>query len=171
MNRDRAASITMGSGLRKPRWFRGRQSGQSLVELGLLIPFFVLLLLGVIEIGRYAYIAILVGNAARAGAAYGAQSSATVGDTAGITTAAKNDFLTNGQSTLNVTSSYTCGCDSAGAVTTYTCSNGPSSCSGSQHWVVTLNVTASGSYSPLFNYPGIPKPLALSNTAKVRISQ
>ena len=46
--------------------------------------------------GRYAYISILVGNAARAGAGYGAQSLAQSVDTAGITTAVDNDFQNNG---------------------------------------------------------------------------
>jgi len=90
------------------------------------------LALGVIEIGRYAYIAILVGNAARAGAAYGSQSKQQSNDSNGIADAAKYDFAgaksggtaqTNGlgESTLTVTSSVSCGCDSAGTITTFGC--------------------------------------------------
>src|SRR5689334_20807673 len=71
------------------------ESGQSLVELAVLVPLLVLLLMGVIELGRYAQIAILVGNAARAGAAYGAQSLAQSADPTGIKTAAGNDFQNN----------------------------------------------------------------------------
>ena len=44
-----------------------RQSGQALVEMAFVVPLLLLLALGVIEVGRYAYISILVGNAARAG--------------------------------------------------------------------------------------------------------
>ena len=44
------------------------QSGQSLIEIAVLAPIVLSLLLGVIELGRYAYISILVANAARAGA-------------------------------------------------------------------------------------------------------
>src|SRR6516164_9785478 len=100
-----------------------RQSGQSLLEVALMLPFLLLLLLGVIEIGRYVYIGILVGNAARAGAAYGVQSNAQSVDTVGIQNAAINDFVSNGQpgSSLTVTSVVTCGCDSSGTVTTAGC--------------------------------------------------
>src|SRR5580692_10049080 len=66
-------------------------SGQSLIEVALLLPLLLLLLVGTIEIGRFAYYAILVANSARAGAQYGSQSLVTSADTAGITTAAKND--------------------------------------------------------------------------------
>src|SRR5215471_11655962 len=94
------------------------QSGASLLEFALLLPVLLLLLLGVIEIGRYAYVGILVGNAARAGAAYGVQSNAQSVDTVGITNAAINDFMSNGQgSSLTVTSAVMCGCDSSGTVT------------------------------------------------------
>src|SRR5216683_157093 len=88
-------------------------SGQSLLEVALLTPMLLALLLGVIEMGRYAYISILVGNAARAGAAYGAQNLVLSIDTSGIQTAANNDFQNNGQdtSTLMVNSSTSCGCD------------------------------------------------------------
>ena len=41
------------------------QSGQSLLEIALLLPFLLLLTIGIIEVGRYAYISVLVGNAAR----------------------------------------------------------------------------------------------------------
>ena len=78
-----------------------RQSGQALLEVAVLTPLLLLMLLGVVEMGRYAYISILVGNAARAGAAYGAQSLPQSVDTAGIQTAADNDFQNNGQVTSN----------------------------------------------------------------------
>ncbi|MGC1905812.1 MAG: TadE/TadG family type IV pilus assembly protein, partial [Candidatus Acidiferrum sp.] len=52
------------------------RSGQTVVELALLLPFLLMLVIGVTEIGRYAYYDILVANAARAGAAYGAQGLA-----------------------------------------------------------------------------------------------
>src|ERR1700758_3144538 len=98
---------------RRPRGVRQSRSGQSIVEVALMLPFLLLLLLGVIEVGRFLYIGILVGNAACAGAAYGTQSLVKSVDTTGISTAAKNDFQNNGQGvgTLTVTSSVSCGCD------------------------------------------------------------
>lgn len=53
--------------------------------MALLTPLLLTLLIGIIELGRYAYLSILVGNAARAGAAYGAQSLAQSSDTAAFT--------------------------------------------------------------------------------------
>ena len=99
------------------------ESGQSLAEMALMTPLLALLLIGVIELGRYAQTAILVGNAARTGAAYGAQSLGQAADTTGIKTAADNDFQNNGQnvSLLTVNSSFSCGCDNGGAVTPEVC--------------------------------------------------
>jgi Flp pilus assembly protein TadG len=155
------------------------QSGQALIEMAFVVPMLLLLLLGVIEIGRYAYIAILVGNAARAGADYGAQSRTL--DTVGIQNAAYYDFAgskngtpppTNGQaySNLTVASSQSCGCDSGGTVTSYACSKDPDSCPAGSRWVVFVSVTASGSFNGLFNYPGIPKKLVISRTAVIPVA-
>jgi len=134
------------------------------------------LLLGVIELGRYTYISILVGNAARAGAAYGAQNLVLSVDTTGIQTAADNDFQNNGQniSTLTVSSLTSCGCDNNGTITGAACSaivdRQAGSCNAG-HWVVMVSVTASGTFHSLFNYPGIPNLLTVSNTATLRVAQ
>src|ERR1700722_20239127 len=74
------------------------QRGQSLIEVAFLTPLLLSLMVGSIEMGRYAYLSILVGNAARAGAAYGSQSLALSVDASGIQTAATNDFQNNGPS-------------------------------------------------------------------------
>jgi len=152
-------------------------SGQSLLEVALLAPMLLALLLGVIEMGRYAYLSILVGSAARAGAAYGAQSLVLSVDTSGIQAAADNDFRNNGQSTgkLTVIPSTSCGCDSAGTVTPApSCSTATDATAGicnSGHWVVMVSVTASATFNSLFSYPGIPKTLTVSNTATLRVAQ
>jgi len=159
---------------RKPK---GRsESGQSLLELALAMPLLLVLALGVIELGRYAYIAILVGNAAQAGAAYGAQSLPQSVDTAGIQAAADNDFQNNGQnvSSLTVTSAVSCGCDSAGTVTGAGCTTDINPTAGtctSGHWVVMVSVTASGTFNALFNFPGIPTSLSVSKTSTMRVAQ
>jgi Flp pilus assembly protein TadG len=68
-----------------------RQRGQALIEMAIALPILIGLLLGIIEIGRYAYLAILVSNSARAGAIYGAQNLVDAVNTAGIAAAAQND--------------------------------------------------------------------------------
>lgn len=158
--------------LPRPRILDPAESGQSLVEVALILPFVLLLLMGVIEIGRYAYIGILVGNAARAGAAYGSQSLAQSVDTTGITTAADNDFTNNGQnvSSLNVTSSVACGCDSAGTVAPAACNGAGAGTCAAGHWTVTLTVTASGTFNPLFKYPGISNSITISRSSSMRVN-
>jgi Flp pilus assembly protein TadG len=152
------------------------QSGQSLVEVALLTPILLALLIGGIELGRYAYISILVGNAARAGAAYGAQSLPQSVNTADIQAAADNDFKNNGQnvSTLTVTSTTTCGCDNSGTTTSAVCSTATNPSAGTcaaGHWVVMVSVTASGTYNALFSYPGIPSSISVSKTSAMRVVQ
>jgi Flp pilus assembly protein TadG len=151
---------------------RHPQSGQSLLELAFLVPVLLLLALGVIEVGRYAYIAILVGNAAHAGAIYGSQSLPQSNDPL-IVTAARNDFKSNGQlaSSLAVTYFATCGCDSSGTVATAACTGVGAGTCASGHWVVLLSVTASGTFSSLFNYPGIPASITVSRISTMRVAQ
>jgi Flp pilus assembly protein TadG len=60
--------------MKRRRLFRA-ESGTSLVEFAILAPVIIFLLIGVIEIGRFAFFSILAANAARAGAQYGAQES------------------------------------------------------------------------------------------------
>jgi Flp pilus assembly protein TadG len=160
------------------------QCGQAIIELALVLPILLALTLGGIEMGRYAYIGILIGNAARAGAAYGAQSNVQSVDTNGIANAAQYDFAgttssttikTNGQlyTKLTVTSSVTCGCDSSGTITTAGCTTTTNptagTCAGTSRWVVKLSVTASGSFNSLFSYPGVPNPFVISRTATIPV--
>ena len=155
--------------IRRCQVARRSESGQSLVEVALLLPFLVLMMLGVIELGRYAYIGILVGNAARAGAAYGIESLPQSVDTVNISLAAQNDFQNNGQSGLTVTSSVSCGCDSGGSVTSSACTGAGSGSCASGHWVVIVSVTASGTFNSLFNYPGISSSITISRTSSMRV--
>lgn len=145
------------------------ESGQSLVELALLTPLLLLLVVGAIEIGRYAAKAIGVGNAARAGAAYGVRDHFAAADLTGITSAACQDYQGGNTCGLTVTKAYLCQCDNGGTVdpVPITCTTG--SCPAPSLEVVSLQVTASGSFTSLFTYPGIPSPLAVSRTATMRI--
>jgi Flp pilus assembly protein TadG len=173
---------------RRPQPKLRRDAGQTLLEVALLTPMLLLLLLGVIELGRYAYFGILVGNAARAGAAYGSQNGALTTDGAGICKAAGNDFYQSatftctsnsatsytasatGAATLNLTLSTSCGCESAGDMPPAP-PNTPGSCSVTlavactSEWVITMSVTASSQISPLINYPGLPLSLTVTRTA------
>jgi Flp pilus assembly protein TadG len=137
------------------------RSGQTVVELAMLLPLLLVLCVGVIEIGRYAYFDILIANAARAGAQYGAQSLIQAADLNGITAAAQNDGL-NG---MTVTAIQECGCPGGtpGACpTTAPCAQ-----------QVYVQVTASDTYNSLFGFRWLPVPtqLNLSSTVTMRVSQ
>jgi Flp pilus assembly protein TadG len=175
------------------------ESGQSMLEVVIITPLLLLLLAGVIEMGRYAYIGILVGSAARAGAAYGGKNP---GDTAGIVNAACNDFFGPGGSSspqlgstpaancgtgsgtnyMSITSSLSCGCDNGGSVGTLyggACNDVPNTLptdpipacqSGGGTWAAMVSVTASGTFTALFSMPGIPSSLTITRTAEVRVT-
>jgi Flp pilus assembly protein TadG len=89
------------------------QRGQSVVEVALMTPLLLLLLVGTIEIGRYAYYGIEVSSAARAGVQYGAQSLADSKDLAGITQAAQKDAPE--VSGMDVTATNQCACSNSPA--------------------------------------------------------
>jgi Flp pilus assembly protein TadG len=144
---------------------RPAQSGQALLEVALVTPLLLLLAVGIIEIGRYAYYSILVADAARAGAQYGAQNLATAADNAGIRAAAEND----GQNLapLNVTVQHECGCtgSSIGGACPAT------SCASPNHALVYVKVTVSGKFNSLFKYPGIPSSISCDSTELMRVAQ
>ncbi|MGD0906270.1 MAG: TadE/TadG family type IV pilus assembly protein [Candidatus Acidiferrales bacterium] len=143
---------------------RSRERGQALLELGLLLPLLLLLAVGIIEIGRLAYFAIEVSNAARAGAQFGTQSLAAASDTADITTAAQNDASDIGTN-LNVTPTASCGCTAATAI------GGTCPGSGCSYPLVYLTVTTQYNLSTLFHYPGIPHRFSLTGTSVMPVKQ
>jgi Flp pilus assembly protein TadG len=144
---------------------RATQSGQALLEVALVTPLLMLLAVGIIEIGRYAYYSILVADAARAGAQYGAQNLATAADTAGIRTAAEND----GQNltALKVTVQHECGC--TGSSISGACP--ATACASPNHALVYVKVTVTGKFNSLFKYPGIPQSINCDSTELMRVAQ
>lgn len=152
------------------------ESGQSLLEMAILTPILALLVLGVIEIGRYAELSIVVVNAARAGAQYGAQNLATAADSAGITNAAENDAQNIQGLTVNPpANSYggntfvLCGCSTDTSASGATCP--PTSCNSPAHEVVYVQVNTQGIFTSLFHYPGIPSSITLNGSSQMRVAQ
>jgi Flp pilus assembly protein TadG len=136
--------------------------------MALLLPVLLLTLIGIIEIGRFAYYSILVANAARAGAQYGAQSLITAADTAGIQSAASND----GQNlaALTITSQQKCGCTGA-ALAAAPAGCPATACTAPAHPLVYVQVTVSGTFASLFHYPGIPPSITVNSTELMRVVQ
>src|SRR5271168_859868 len=101
--------------------------GQALVEFALTASVFTTLLLGAAEFAWLAYAAIEVSNAARAGVAYGSQSSATASNLAAMQTAATNDGAN--VSGLTATASEFWSCSNAPS----TQSSTPPTCTAGNH--------------------------------------
>jgi Flp pilus assembly protein TadG len=138
-------------------------AGQSLVEVALTAPLLILLLLGAAELGQVAYTAIQVSDAASAGVQYGAQTTITASDTAGIQTAAADD-ATN-LTGLITTSSFSCICSNGSASTCLR-----TDCSTSNIEEI-LTVKTQAGISPLINLPGLPRPFTVHGQAVQKVIQ
>jgi Flp pilus assembly protein TadG len=156
----------------------GSDIGQSFIELALVLPIFVLLLVGAGEFGRLAYYGIEVSNAARAGVAYGAQNHITASDNIGMQLAATNDgsdvvglaAACSGTSVngLCATSSQSCTCSDGTAIT---CANAGTTCISPAHIVEFVQVNTTALVDPLIYLPGLPRSYALNGQAIMRVEQ
>lgn len=146
-----------------------------MVEFALAIPILIMLLVGIIEYGRYAYFVIEIGNAAHAGAQYGSQKASTAGDVTGM----KNAAIADGQNTIfpltaaAVSAQSVCGCWNG---TTETPSPPTAAACGTcttARPVTYAQVTVTGTISPLFNYTmlGLPSSWTVTRTATIRVLQ
>jgi Flp pilus assembly protein TadG len=142
----------------KRRYVRS-ESGTSMVEFALVLPVFMFLLIGMIETGRYVRMAILASHAARAAVQYGAQSTFTAIDTAGMINAATQD----GQNLPNWTVRPTHFCTNNGAVAT--CPTGEPSSTTAYY----VQVVVTGTFTSLLNYPGIQNSELITSTAVMRV--
>lgn len=166
----------------KLQW-RDRQ-GAALVELALTTPLFILLLMGALELGRIAYFAIEVANAARAGASYGALNIGNAGLTSNIQQAAKND-APDVANLVVVTPGSTCVCetlDSSTNTPSFNPSSGTTSCSSTsiqsctaesstsiQNVVEYVTVSTQATVDPLIHVPGLPNTYTLNGYSALRI--
>jgi Flp pilus assembly protein TadG len=157
-------------------WTRDRRNerGSSLVELALVLPLLLLLLIGTVELGRIAYAAIEVTNAARAAVAFGAQRRGTANDVPDMKTVAAADAsnLVSMGATLLTTPTNACYCDtSAGARTSVTCTSDFSLCPAGTTSVVYVLANTTATVPTMFNYPGLPNSFTLNGFAQMRVVQ
>lgn len=137
------------------------ERGASMVELAIVMPIFVLLLLGAVDFGRAYYLSMEVTGAAQAGAEYGMQNPT---DITGMQAAALMD-APNVTNTPAATATYGCEC-SDGTSYSASCSTTPSCAA--NNLVYRVNVTVTATYTPLFPWPGIPSSISLSGSAAMR---
>jgi Flp pilus assembly protein TadG len=142
---------------------RPADAGAALVELSIVAPLLLVLLIGIIEVARYATFAIMVGNAARAGVQYGSHNLTTALDNSGMQNAALND----GQniSGLGATASHFCKCADGSAST---CA--ATDCS-ANHRIVYVQVNTTGTFSSIAHFPGIPTTFNVNGLAVMRVAQ
>jgi Flp pilus assembly protein TadG len=149
--------------MRRPRVERGT----SVIEMSLLLTFILIpLVLGLIEIGRYAAMSIATANAARAGLQYGAQNLVTAADTSGIESAATADVQNIPGFTLgfpNNATAVVCTCSNGGG----SCASTPPPCSGTEQEIVYLQVNTTGTFHLLFSRSSV----TVNGTAEMRVAE
>lgn len=127
-------------------------NGQSLVEFALLLPFLLLLIFNVVNMGTYLYAWITVSDAARAGAQYAVMAGASVGSptapgSSAISTLIKADAFSNVNVCVNTNATTS---PVAGTCSSFTISPIP----GEPESGYTLTaVDVQYTYTPLINIP------------------
>jgi Flp pilus assembly protein TadG len=136
--------------------------GGAILELALLVPAFSTMVLGAAEFARLAYASIEVTNAARAGVAYGSQSSATASDLTGMQTAATNDGGDVASLSAVATEFWSC---STAPATQFT---SPPTCTGARV-LNYVQVRTTATVNPIIHLLGLPTTFTLHGLAIMRV--
>jgi len=142
---------------------RSADRGQALAELAVITPLLLLLVIGLIEVGRYAQLSIVVANAARAGAQYGTQSVAAALDGAGMQNAATADA----QNDPNITATATYFCSCANGATS-TCQAGDCATS---HRLIYVQVDVTGRFTSMIHWYAFQPALTIPSRSVMRVVQ
>ena len=155
---------------KKPPFSTARKShqyGLAAVEATLVLPVLLLMLFVILDLGRAFYTSMVVANAARSAAGYGAQNTTLTIDYTGMENYALSNASELGTDSynstpINVSAERICRCD--GNSTSIDCSS--ANCS--NYLEVYVQVTASRDFRTLVPYPLIPSQIALSHSALIR---
>lgn len=142
------------------------QRATSMIESALVAPVFVFLLIGVIEMGRYTYLAVLAQHAARAGVQYAAQNLETAADASVSGPATASAASQDGQSLSQWAVTSWVSCTNNGTSAPCPANNTGSVASGLVYFV---GVKVKGTFKSLLSYPGIPNNLPITATAVMRV--
>ncbi len=144
---------------------RKRQRGSALIELVLVVTVLSIVILGSIDFGRIAYMAMALTNAARAGAMVGSQSASDSNNFTAMRNAASASASADiGAITASATRS--CECDVGGVVTVMANCPPTGVCAGVVR--IRVSVTASKTFNMLAPFRGLPSSVNLSRTAIMR---
>jgi Flp pilus assembly protein TadG len=150
------------------RTFFRSQRGTSMVEFALVAPVLAFLLVGLVDVGRYTYYAIVASHAARAGVQYGSQNLITAADVninnansraAGAATADAQNLpsFTVHAAIVCTNNSQSSPCPASN--TNFTPPAG---------LVYFVRVQVSGTFTPLIAYPGISS-IPINATTMMRV--
>ena len=150
---------------------RRRDSGHSLLEFALLAPALLLLLTGVVEIGRVIFYTVEVSNAATAAAQFAAQNTITAANNTLISSTAQLDANVPG---MTVAPTSGCTCDEGGGTSCTYPIPGPNncanfSCPNNGQIVECVQVLTNASITPLFHFPGLPASYQANGRAVMRV--
>jgi Flp pilus assembly pilin Flp len=150
------------------RSLQSQPRGAALVEFALILPFIILLMVALFDLGFGFWQYMQVQAAAEAGAQYAARYPypwVTTTAIPAITTAVTSATQTHGISAIPAPNQV-CRCPDGGILTPFACDG---TCpSGSPPGVYAL-VGAQLSYSPVLAYPGLPDPMTLTAHAYRRV--
>ena len=159
-------------GKRRYRWmslFGRGERGSALVEVALTAPMLCVLLVGASEFATLEYDKIEVTNAARAGVAYGSQSSATAADTSGTKSAAINDG--SNVAGIHATAIEFWSCSSAPSTQYSSAAAAANACSssGGAHVLNYVQVNTTATVTPSIAVPGLPASYTMNGVAVMRV--
>jgi Flp pilus assembly protein TadG len=150
------------------------EDGTSFIELAIVLPLLALLVVGIIETGRWLTFAIQLSNAAHAGAQFASKNPADAANPPDIANAACNDSQfscttatpapghTAAPNTMFVSSNFWCAYSDG---TTDACiKTGPNR----NEYV---QVSTSGAFKALLNFPYMPNSVPMSANAIIQVSQ
>jgi Flp pilus assembly protein TadG len=140
------------------RWIRGTAA----LEFGLAMPFLLVLVIGLVEVGLVTYEAMQVQDAAEAGALYASRYPA---DLTGMANAAVNATGTAGIAASPTPLAF-CGCPSASGITAISCATLCTGGIAAGHYV---KVSTALTHVRILTFTGLPNPLVLTGKSTVRV--
>jgi len=141
--------------------FRRQTRGAAAIELGIIFPFFAILVLGIIEYGMVMFQLMNVNHAAQVGAQFAQLNGFDVASIQNAVNAA------TGIGTASVTATQVCGCANGTAISpTTACPPPQNTCAGGLTAGAYVTVTIRQDYSPVA--PGIASPLTAVTVVRVQ---
>ncbi len=141
-----------------------RTAGTAAIEFALCIPFFLILLMGLVEVGFAMYQSMQVHNSVEAGMLYASKNGWDPGGIA-IAAAVENATGTQGITAMPAPVQF-CGCPSASGVVETACN---SSCADGNPPGQYIRINASFVHETILPYPGLPLPTTLTAQSIIRL--